>query len=673
VHCTIDQTVLTSDYTLRGVANIAPGQYLQLTQDAVGGGSRVLYNDPYDVTLGFSISLELNISSVDGDYGDGFSVAIAGSKNDFLNTAQSDGGNMNLLNLGNMAAVVFDIIFDQVYVCNLNATSVFGTKDGWVVEPNYFCVNAALATDENTKSIQITYEPNGSGTLWTVVVDGTTRQFTPGFELLVEPDNPYQYYIGFTGSNGNAHADKRILSWFANITSPCDTNNGNCATDAFCDHIGGGVVNCTCLGGFEGNGTVCVAIPPVAPPVEPPVAVPEAPIAIPISPPVEPPVEAPTNSIVNPPQEPGPEVIVPAVVVPVVAVGVAIFLAIYFGKKRQAEKQQKKSKDSDDDGTSVTMTASANATGIAPSAYATVPGNSRSSAQYNSLPEGVTGDNSEVGASDINPLGINPGEVDKRMHIPYKSLVFTKEIGAGSYGKVFLGEWRGAEVAIKVNNTVTDMEGFLAEAKLTLGIAPHPNLVQTFGVSLDGAYPCIVLEFCGGGSLDKLVFNKDVMTAAKRKEFALKIAYGLIHLHNNNIVHRDLAARNILLSTEGQPKVSDFGMSRIIQDEEAKGKTKTNVGPLRWMSPESIKDRSYSVKSDVWSYGILVYEIVSGMEPHANEDQLMVGVKIRDEAFTPAIPDDCDPTLREVMQMCWQKNPEDRPTMEEIVKYLRKH
>ncbi len=94
------------------------------------------------------------------------------------------------------------------------------------------------------------------------------------------------------------------------------------------------------------------------------------------------------------------------------------------------------------------------------------------------------------------------------------------------------------------------MEGFLAEAKLTLGIAPHPNLVQTFGISLDGAYPCIVLEFCGGGSLDKLVTNTEsTVTDAKRKEFALKIAYGLIHLHNNNIVHRDLAARNILVSS----------------------------------------------------------------------------------------------------------------------------
>jgi serine/threonine protein kinase len=109
-------------------------------------------------------------------------------------------------------------------------------------------------------------------------------------------------------------------------------------------------------------------------------------------------------------------------------------------------------------------------------------------------------------------------------------------------------EWQGAQAAIKVNNTVTDVEGFLAEAKLTLGITPHPNLVRTYGVSLDGAYPCIVLEFCGGGSLDKLVFNNSSsVTNEKRKELALKIAYGMIHLHNSNIVHRDLAVRNILV------------------------------------------------------------------------------------------------------------------------------
>ncbi len=116
------------------------------------------------------------------------------------------------------------------------------------------------------------------------------------------------------------------------------------------------------------------------------------------------------------------------------------------------------------------------------------------------------------------------------------------------------------------------------------GIAPHPNLVQTFGVSLDGPNPCIVLEFCSGGSLDGVVYDADqIITNDKRREYALKIAYGLIHLHNNNIVHRDLAARNILLANDGTPKISDFGMSRVIQDEASKGKTKTTVGPLRWM------------------------------------------------------------------------------------------
>lgn len=158
-------------------------------------------------------------------------------------------------------------------------------------------------------------------------------------------------------------------------------------------------------------------------------------------------------------------------------------------------------------------------------------------------------------------------------------------------------------MAIKVNNTVTDMEGFLAEAKLTLGIAPHPNLVQTFGVSLDGAYPCIVLEFCGGGSLDSLMHKGAVLSAEKKREYALKIAFGLIHLHNNHIVHRDLAARNILLANDGSPKVSDFGMSRVIQDEEAKGKTKANVGPLRWMvCTITCSDRKFSTLGRLKGY-----------------------------------------------------------------------
>jgi serine/threonine protein kinase len=108
--------------------------------------------------------------------------------------------------------------------------------------------------------------------------------------------------------------------------------------------------------------------------------------------------------------------------------------------------------------------------------------------------------------------------------------------------------------------------------------------VQTFGVSLDGPNPCIVLEFCGGGSLDRFLTDKsNSIDRNMKRDYAMKIAYGLLHLHQNNIVHRDLAARNILLANDGTPKISDFGMSRVITSATSVGKTKQTVGPLRWM------------------------------------------------------------------------------------------
>jgi predicted Ser/Thr protein kinase len=404
--------------------------------------------------------------------------------------------------------------------------------------------------------------------------------------------------------------------------------------------------------------------PTTAPLPDQPSSAPEStPIdSTPVNAPLDVPIAGPTakNETLNPATEVGADVLGPAIAIPGAAVvGTALFLLLYLRKRKQ-------NKDKSDDGDKSDDTKRQT---VEPSNYATIP--SRTSVSgYGAIPDGGRADTDTF--QGINPTSIHPSEVDKRMQIPYKSLFFAREIGAGSYGKVFQGEWRGAQVAIKVNNQIADTDGFLAEAKLTLGIAPHPNLVQTFGVSLDGPNPCIVLEFCGGGSLDSVMHDKEqIVTNETKRSYALKIAYGLLHLHNNNIVHRDLAARNILLANDGTPKISDFGMSRIIQDEGSKGKTKATIGPLRWMAPESLRDRIYSVKSDVWSYGILVWEIVSRNEPHENEDQLMIGAKIRDSAYTPTIPDECDPTLAELLKMCWRADPTERPTMEEIIEHLR--
>jgi insulin receptor len=145
------------------------------------------------------------------------------------------------------------------------------------------------------------------------------------------------------------------------------------------------------------------------------------------------------------------------------------------------------------------------------------------------------------------------------------------------------------------------------------------------------------------------------------------------HLHKFNIVHRDLAARNVLLSHSdpysAQLKISDFGMSRVLE-QDIEGKTQNKMGPIRWMSPESIGQQVYSKKSDVWMFGILVYEIVAQCEPHTDVDHNEVAILIRDQGLTPTIPNNCPEKLRQLMEMCWKKQPEQRPNFETICQIL---
>jgi serine/threonine protein kinase len=150
-----------------------------------------------------------------------------------------------------------------------------------------------------------------------------------------------------------------------------------------------------------------------------------------------------------------------------------------------------------------------------------------------------------------------------------------------------------------------------------------------------------------------------------------------------------LAVRNVLLSKDGTPKLSDFGMSRQLQDDE--GQTNTAIGPIAWMAPEAV-NRLYSSKSDVWSFGCLIYEIgsflsvenflqnraltkneatVTGHVPHAEiKDKLGLALRIR-EGYHPAIPEDAPEELKKVMENCWKMQPEDRPTFASVLTFLK--
>jgi predicted Ser/Thr protein kinase len=258
----------------------------------------------------------------------------------------------------------------------------------------------------------------------------------------------------------------------------------------------------------------------------------------------------------------------------------------------------------------------------------------------------------------------------KHSHISFNEIVIEKKLGSGSYGKVCLGKWNAAPVALKFCKKKGKVEDFMKEIELMIELPPHPNVVQLFGVSFDGPHPVIIMEYCAGGSLDSWLFDsEDTIPEEHKMKLIRGIAAGMLHLHKYNVVHRDLAARNILLTASGDPKISDFGMSRILKETQ-QGKTYNSIGPIRWMAPESLAQQTYSKKSDVWSFGIVVWEIFAQSEPHLDVDPIDVGTLIRDKFLTPEIPSDCPEKLRQLMEMCWNKDPEKRPSFEAICQIL---
>ncbi|XP_075401070.1 ephrin type-A receptor 5 isoform X9 [Tenrec ecaudatus] len=260
-------------------------------------------------------------------------------------------------------------------------------------------------------------------------------------------------------------------------------------------------------------------------------------------------------------------------------------------------------------------------------------------------------------------------------------ITIERVIGAGEFGEVCSGRLklpgkRELPVAIKtlkVGYTEKQRRDFLGEASI-MGQFDHPNIIHLEGVVTKSKPVMIVTEYMENGSLDTFLKKNDgQFTVIQLVGMLRGIAAGMKYLSDMGYVHRDLAARNILINSNLVCKVSDFGLSRVLEDDpEAAYTTRGGKIPIRWTAPEAISFRKFTSASDVWSYGIVMWEVVSyGERPYwemSNQDV----IKAVEEGYRLPSPMDCPAALYQLMLDCWQKDRNSRPKFEEIVNMLDK-
>ncbi|XP_078440477.1 PB1 domain-containing protein tyrosine kinase [Wolffia australiana] len=261
-----------------------------------------------------------------------------------------------------------------------------------------------------------------------------------------------------------------------------------------------------------------------------------------------------------------------------------------------------------------------------------------------------------------------------------------RELGSGTFGTVYHGKWRGTDVAIKrirkscFSGKASEQDrltkDFWREAQI-LSRLHHPNVVAFYGVVPDGAGGTLatVTEYMINGSLKRVLSRKDrILDRRRRLMIATDAAFGMEYLHSKNIVHFDLKCDNLLVNTRDphRPicKVGDFGLSRIKRNTLLSGGVR---GTLPWMAPELLNGSSNKVceKVDVFSFGIALWEILTGEEPYARMHCGAIIGGIVSHTLRPPIPDDCDFEWRRLMEQCWSPDPSARPSFTEVAHRLR--
>ncbi|KAM9377030.1 insulin-like growth factor 1a receptor [Pholidichthys leucotaenia] len=292
--------------------------------------------------------------------------------------------------------------------------------------------------------------------------------------------------------------------------------------------------------------------------------------------------------------------------------------------------------------------------------------------------------------ASVNPEYISAAEmyVPDEWEVAREKITMHRELGQGSFGMVYEGIAKGVvkdepetRVAIKTVNETASMRErieFLNEASVMKEFNCH-HVVRLLGVVSQGQPTLVIMELMTRGdlkshlrSLRKENSTSQVLPPLKKMiQMAGQIADGMAYLNANKFVHRDLAARNCMVAEDFTVKIGDFGMTRDIYETDYYRKGGKGLLPVRWMSPESLKDGVFTTMSDVWSFGVVLWEIATLAEqPYQGMSNEQV-LRFVMEGGLLDKPDNCPDMLFELMRMCWQYNPKMRPSFLEIINSVK--
>jgi tyrosine-protein kinase Tec len=271
------------------------------------------------------------------------------------------------------------------------------------------------------------------------------------------------------------------------------------------------------------------------------------------------------------------------------------------------------------------------------------------------------------------PAPATAGLSHDKWEIDHTELMLLEELGSGQFGVVRRGKWRGSiDVAVKMMKEGTMSEDdFIEEAKVMTKLQ-HTNLVQLYGVCSKNRPIFIVTEYMRYGSLlnhlrrheQSLSNNQGLLL-----DMCIQICKGMAYLERHNYIHRDLAARNCLVGTENVVKVADFGLARYVLDDQYTSSGGSKF-PIKWAPPEVLNYTRFSSKSDVWAYGVLMWEVFTcGKMPYGRLKNTEVVERVQ-KGMILEKPKACDKEVYDIMRKCWSHLPENRPSFRVLKEQL---